>query len=227
MRKTAFFISLSILILSFGSAFYFYPDFPTKIVTHWGAHGEPNGFSDKGMVLVFPIVSLFTFLLLLWLPKLDPLKKNIDKFKNSYDDFILVFNLLMFYISSLMMVWNLGLKFDMVIAIIPAIALMFYFIGIMITSTKRNYTIGVRTPWALENDEVWDKTNKAASIMFKIVALVSLLSLLIPKYSFLIFFASLMIGVVYIFIYSYLVYRNIESDGKGLKKEMDKKQRND
>jgi uncharacterized membrane protein len=214
MRKTAFFISLSILIISFASAFYFYPELPETIVTHWGVYGEPNGFSHKGMVLILPIISMFAFLLLLWLPKLDPLKKNIDKFADSYDDFILVFNLMMYYISSLTIIWNLGLNFNMGTAIIPAIALMFYFIGVMLSSTKRNYTIGVRTPWALENDEVWDKTNKASARVFKIVAMIALVSVLVPKLSFFMFIISLIVGLIYIFIYSYVVYRDIEKGEK-------------
>lgn len=217
MRKTAFFISLSILIISFASAFYFYPELPETIVTHWDTYGEPNGFSHKGMVLILPIISMFAFLLLLWLPKLDPLKKNIDKFADSYDDFILVFNLMMYYISSLTIMWNLGLNFNMGTAVIPAIALMFYFIGVMLSSTKRNYTIGVRTPWALESDEVWDKTNKASSGVFKIVAMIALVSILIPKFSFFIFITSLLLGVAYIFVYSYMVYKDIEKEEKNKK----------
>ncbi len=213
MRKTALVISCAILIFSFFLAYYFYADLPQNIATHWGVSGQPNGFSDKNMVLFLPFLSLFLFLILVYLPKIDPLRKNIDKFKESYDDFILVFLLLMFYISSLTLLWNLGLVFNMTLAIIPAMSFLFFFLGVLLSTVKRNYIIGARTPWALANDDVWDKTNKAAGKLFKGVGVITLCSILVLEYSFYILFISLIGGLIYIYVYSYLEYRKLTKEG--------------
>ncbi|MDD4409404.1 MAG: SdpI family protein [Candidatus Pacebacteria bacterium] len=222
MRKTALFISLSILIFSFASVFYFYLDLPEQIVMHWGATGQPDGFSSKNSILVLPFISLIFYIILAYVPKIDPLKENIKKFEDSYDDFILVFLLFMFYVSSLTLLWNLGLKFDMVIAIIPMFSFLFYFVGVMLDTVKRNYMIGVRTPWALASDENWERTNKMSAKVFKAVAIIILFSILVPNYSFYVLFISLTVGVAYIFIYSYLDYKKGEEGGKKKKKKDEK-----
>jgi uncharacterized membrane protein len=218
MRKTASFIAYSILFFSFATTFYFYPNFLGVVATHWGIDGEPNGFSDKSILLFFPFLTLVLYLLLVFMPKMDPMKENIKKFEDVYDDFILVFLLFMFYVTSLTLLWNLGLVFNMNTAIIPALSFLFYFIGIMLGSIKRNYMIGVRTPWTLANDEVWEKTNKMSGNIFKGIGIISLFSLIIPNYFFYVFIGSIIIGVIYIFIYSYLEYRKIE----GIKKQKNK-----
>ena len=214
MRKTAFFISFSLLAFSFASSYYFYLDLPEKIVTHWGITGQPDGYSGKDMILLMPFLTLVMFILFVLIPKIDPLKENIEKFADAYDDFILVFLLFMFYISSLMLLWNLGLKFDMNVAIIPSFSFLFFFLGEMMNSVKRNYMIGVRTPWTLANDEVWDKTHKLASKVFKIIAIILLFSLISPIHAFPLFFGLLIIGTCYILLYSYLEYKRIVKDKK-------------
>lgn len=227
MRKTALLICSAIIVFSFASVVYFYPALPESMVTHWGISGEPDGYSGKNMAFAFPILTLFFFLLLAWVPKIDPLNENIKKFEDVYDDFLLVFSLFMFYISSLTLIWNLGVEFDMTIAIIPAMSFLFFFIGTMFSSLKRNYTIGVRTPWALSDDRVWDKTNKASGTIFKAIGILSLLTLFAPQYFFWMFLGSTMIGVLAIFIYSYVEYKNIVKDGgnkKGYKKSHDKRE---
>ncbi|MCK9393356.1 MAG: SdpI family protein [Candidatus Paceibacterota bacterium] len=207
MRKSAYLISLSIVILSFALAFYFYPQMPPSIATHWGIEGEVNGESKSWILFIIPALTTFFFLLLIFIPKIDPLKENIKKFKDSYDDFILVFNLFMFYVFSLTIVWNLGYYFNMTLGILPGFFVLFYSLGSLITKTKRNYTIGVRTPWALESDKIWERTSKISGKFFKIFGLSCLIFMLFPKYTFLLFFVFLIIGIIYIFLYSYLEYK--------------------
>jgi len=207
MRKTAYYLSLLIIILSFAFAIYFYPQMPESIASHWDSQGVTNGSMSSWSLFIIPAVLTICFIFLIFIPKIDPMKENIKKFKDSYDDFILIFNLFMFYIFALTIIWNLGFNFNMTMGMMPGLSVLFYFTGILVTKTKRNYTIGVRTPWALEDDKIWEKTNKMSGIFFKGLGLSCLFFMFFPEYSFVLFFSFLVIGIFYIFLYSYFEYK--------------------
>ncbi len=86
---------------------------------------------------------------MLAVPKIDPLKSNIAKFRGYYDDFILFIAAFLLYIHGLTIAWNLGFEFDMAKMIIPAMAAVFWFAGALMKNSKRNWFIGVRTPWTI------------------------------------------------------------------------------
>jgi len=210
MRKTAYFISLSIIVLSFAFAFYFYPQLPGVIASHWGGDGLVNGKSSSWGIFLIPALITFFFSLFIFIPKLDPMKENIKKFSDHYDDFILIFNLFMFYIFALIIIWNLGFYFNMTVGIMPGLSILFYFLGVMVTKTKRNYTIGIRTPWSLEDDKVWEKTSKFSGVLFKTFGFSCLFFMFFPEQAFALFFTLILLIVISIFAYSYLEYRKIK-----------------
>jgi uncharacterized membrane protein len=76
-----------------------------------------------------------------------------------------------------MMVWNKGARFDMTRLLVPAFSFLIYYMGIVMSHTKRNWLFGVRTPWTLSSDKVWDETHRVASSLYKVSAIVSLLGL--------------------------------------------------
>jgi len=50
--------------------------------------------------------------------------------------------------------------------IVAACGLLFVFIGNMMPKVKSNFFVGVKTPWALSNSEVWNKTHRLAGYLF-------------------------------------------------------------
>jgi uncharacterized membrane protein len=197
-------ISIVIIVLSFGVALYFYPSLPDTIVSHWGSQGEPNGQSSKAFGLFFmPILITVLTGLFLLIPKIDPLKKNIEEFRDSFDWFIVAFGAFMLYVYVLTVVWNAGYLFNMIKFMAPAFALLFYYVGVMIGRTKRNYFIGIRTPWTLANDKVWEKTHKLGGLLFKISALVILLVYYNTCLGLVSFVAYLVIVSIFLIVYSY------------------------
>ncbi|MBU2634467.1 MAG: DUF1648 domain-containing protein, partial [Nanoarchaeota archaeon] len=160
MKKTTI-LALIIIILSFLISIYFYPQLPDQMASHWNSKGEVDDYMSKfwGSFLM-PIVSLGILLLFIFIPKIDPLKKNIQAFRKYYDMFIIIMILFLFYIHILTLLWSLNIKYNMTQMLIPAIAILFYYISILMKNSKRNWFIGIRTPWTLSNDKVWEKTHK-------------------------------------------------------------------
>ena len=123
------------------------------------------------------------------------------------DWFILLIVVFLLYIYSLSIAWNLGYRFDMTQMIIPAIAVLLFYIGLLLKQAKRNWFIGIRTPWTLSSDIVWQKTHQLGSRLFKLLALLILLGLFFPKYLLWFILLPIIIVVLYLIIYSYLEYQ--------------------
>jgi len=83
MRKSEL-IVLGIILISFIVGFYFYSQMPEKIVMHWNAEGQANGYMPKffGLFLM-PFIFIIVGLLFIAIPSIDPWKENIEKFRNT------------------------------------------------------------------------------------------------------------------------------------------------
>jgi uncharacterized membrane protein len=204
-------LSIITILLAFATAIYFEPLMPAKMASHWNFQGEADGYMNKAWALFFlPFLMIIFNLLFRFIPKIDPEKKNIDKFWDSYDSFILVFNIFFLYIYSMTIIWNTGLAINMNAVLMPAFALLFYSCGNLIKNAKRNYTIGIKLPWTLASDVVWDKTHKVGEKLFKLTALFTLLGAFFSQYAFFFMFIPLTISIVYLFIYSYLEFQKVK-----------------
>ena len=161
-------VIVTLVLVFFTLAGAFYPFMPEVMASHWNAKGEADGTMSRfwGLFL-FPLFSLVITALLLIIPKIDPLKANIQTFKGYYYGFIIAFLVYFLYIYVLTLVWNLCWKFDFIQMIIPAVGILMFIAGVLISKAKRNFFIGIRTPWTLSNDEAWSKTHCFGGTLFK------------------------------------------------------------
>jgi uncharacterized membrane protein len=143
------------------------------------------------------------------IPRVDPLRQNIEKFRSQYDFFILGLTAFMFYVFALTIIWNLGLKFSMSTALVPAFALLVFFLGIFLGNVKRNWFVGIRTPWTLADDRVWDKTHKLGSKLFKVGGIVTLFGAFFPIAAFYFIFFPIVVVSLFLVFYSYLEYKKL------------------
>lgn len=194
--------------VSFLLGVYFYPRLPDKIASHWNIHGQVDGYLPKAFGLfLLPLISLLLYLLFLLIPKLDPLKENLKKFRRYYDYFIAVVILFLFYLYLLTIAWNLGLRFNFGQVLAPAFAILWCFVGILIQKAKQNWSIGIRTPWTLSNENVWEKTHQIGGRLFRLAGGLALLGVLFPQYAFFLVVVPPVLIVIYTFIYSYWRYQ--------------------
>ncbi|MBW2983886.1 DUF1648 domain-containing protein [Candidatus Woesearchaeota archaeon] len=210
MKKSTIF-GLAIIIISFIIAICLYPQMPDKMASHWNSAGEVDGYMPKfwGLFLM-PIVVTACFLLFIFLPRIDPLKKNVEKFRKYYDWFIVIFIAFMFYIYLLTILWNLNYRFNMTLMITPAFGILIYYIGILVEHAKRNWFIGIKTPWTLSSNLVWEKTHKLAAKLFKAAGIIALSGIFIQKYAIWIFLIPVLFAALYPIFYSYFEYKEIK-----------------
>jgi uncharacterized membrane protein len=203
-------LNLLIIFLSFAIGIYFYPMMPKFMASHWNTEGLVDGYISKfwGLFLM-PLISLGLFLLFISIPQIDPLKENVKKFRKYFDFFILILTLFLFYLYLLTIFWNLGLEFNMNLVLPPALGILFFYIGILTEKTKRNWFIGIRTPWTLSNDKVWEKTHKIGGKMFKITGLIAILGMFFGEYAVWFIIIPAIFVAIYTIIYSYFEYKKV------------------
>jgi len=207
MRK-ANIVILGIILISFIIGGYFYPQMPEKVASHWNAQGKVDGYMSKFWGSFFmPLMLLGLFLLFLLIPKIDPLKENIQKFRKYFDGFIVLLMLFLFYVYLLTIFWNVGLRFNMSQLMIPALGILFYYCGILVENAKRNWFIGIRTPWTLSSETVWNKTHKIGGRLFKISGVIAFLGIFFPEQAILFVIIPVFLVTVYTLIYSYFEYQ--------------------
>lgn len=184
---------------------------PEQMASHWNVDDEVDGYMPKFWgVFLMPVVTLGMFGLFLLLPNVDPLKANIAKFRGAFNLFILLITVFMLYIHGLTMAWSLGYRnFRMSAAMLPFLGALFIFIGYMLRQAKRNFFIGIRTPWTLSSDTVWDKTHQLGSILFIASGALAILgSFLGGTAAFWLLFIPLIGSTLFLVVYSYVLYRN-------------------
>jgi uncharacterized membrane protein len=207
MRKSEITI-FGIIILSLIISIYFYPQMPEKIASHWNAQGQVDGYMSKfwGLFLM-PFILVGLALLFGAIPRIDPLKANIEIFRKYYDAFIILFFVFMLSIHFQVILWNIGIEISPNVIFPIGLGLLFFYIGILCENAKRNWFIGIRTPWTLSNDVVWAKTHKIGGKLFKIAGVVALFGIFFLNYTLFFILVPVILVAIYTVIYSYREYR--------------------
>ncbi len=205
--KKALIISILIVALTYLTGFYLYSQEPTIIATHWGANGQVNGYTNKTFFTLFmPTLSLFLLLLLIIMPKIDPLKKNYSSFQKEYDAFAILILLFFYLVYLAVLLYNLGYGFNMTQIISLALAALLFYLGILLGNAKQNWFIGIRTPWTLSNKKVWNKTHALGGKLFKILGIIALIGVL-SKTFLMVTIAFTIAAAIILVIYSYIEFR--------------------
>jgi len=156
-------------------------DYPDKIPTHWNAKGEVDDYGGKWAVFLSPMINAGTYLLLLLLPKIDPRKKNYALFSGTYRIFRLSLAFLFSLLGFVTCLFSLGYHINVGLIIQLAVVGLFFILGNQFGRIRPNYFIGIRTPWTLNNEDVWMRTHRFAGKIWVISSLVmAVLILVIP-----------------------------------------------
>jgi uncharacterized membrane protein len=186
-----------------------YPRMPEVATIHWNAQGMPNGYGSRFQAaFLLPLITISVAALLLFLPEIDPLKANIEKFRKDFNGFMLAFALFLFYLHALTTLLNLGFQFSLNQFLVPGFGIFIYCTGVLLGKAKRNYFIGIRTPWTLSSDTVWARTHLLGGQLFKLSGVIAILGILVPNLAFLFLLVPLMVASTISIVYSYFVFRS-------------------
>lgn len=192
---------------------FLWEDLPSKIAIHFDFAGNPDNWTTKNLIIYLLLaLGIGTYLLMLLIPKFDP-KKKIEQMGGKYYSLRLLMTIFMTIISIYILFSGNGDKVNpaFIIALTGGFDMVF---GNYLQTVKPNYFIGIRTPWALENDQTWKKTHRLAGRMWMLAGLIILIFSFIIKNNYVlgILFASITLTIVIVpIIYSYTEFKKLKS----------------
>ncbi|WP_019133034.1 SdpI family protein [Peptoniphilus obesi] len=209
-RKTAFKLGLLIFLFVFAVCLIFYKRLPSELPIHFNMNNQADSFASKEMAL-FGVngFMLVLYLFCYFITNKDPKVENQgDKALNVVLIFVPILAILT---SAITISYGLNYRPRIDLYLNLALSIMFILIGNYLPKTKRNYTLGIKLPWTLASDYVWEKTHRLAGYLWVIGGLVSLIgTILFKEYNSYIFVGAIIIMVFIPMLYSYLVYEKIK-----------------
>jgi len=186
---------------------------PEQVAIHFGPSGQPDNYVGKPFALtILPALQAVMLGLFAVLPRIDPLGENIKEFHEAYNGFVVVLLGFLGYIHGVLLLWNIGYEFAVMQAVVPAVAVLYYIIGIVMERAEQNWFVGIRTPWTLSNEEVWQDTHALGGKLFKIAAVLALGGLVFPRYAVWFIAAPVALVAAAMTVYSYWDYRRVTQE---------------
>jgi uncharacterized membrane protein len=190
-------------------------DLPERIPTHWNFRGEVNGWGSRTFGAFFtPALALALWLGLPLLRRLDPRRKNYERFDATFFTLVNCIVLFMGAMHMLMMGAALGWPVDMGRAVFALIGVVFIVLGNFLPRVRSNWWMGVRTPWTLENERVWRETHRLAGWTFVGAGVIAIFAVLLPaSLRGPVAFGALMLGGLAPAVWSYVLWRRYQREG--------------
>ena len=157
---------------------YFYNALPDPMPTHWNFAGQVDDYGAKiWAAWLLPGVALLMTLLFPVLAKIDPRHKNYEKFKTVWEIFQSTFVIFFAYIYGVMLYIILaGAEGDtMGRMMFVGIGILFVILGNYMGKIRWNYFVGIKTPWTLNDQEVWQRTHRLGGWAFVLAGIIFLL----------------------------------------------------
>lgn len=169
-------IALAILVSAIS-----YPRLPDQVPTHWDIHGNVNDYSSKTLGLfLLPVLMFGIWALMRALPLIDPRHENYAKMRGAYE---LVFNAtltLLLLVHVVAIGAMLGLPVSITRVIPGLLGVLFIVIGNVLPQARPNWFFGIRTPWTLSNDRVWQRTHRIGGYLFVACGLIIVATAIFP-----------------------------------------------
>jgi uncharacterized membrane protein len=172
MTRVYWIIGFLMVAASFAAPAWLYPSLPDRIPTHWNIEGKADGYGGKWTLFLFPALMVGMLVLFYFLPALSPKHFEVDTFRPTYL-YIMDITLGLFgYMQGALLYTvyqnvHTGASIDLGRGLIAGMFLFFAFMGNQLGKVRRNFYIGVRVPWTLASDRVWNDTHRlAAWVMF-------------------------------------------------------------
>ena len=198
-------IAVSIII-----AFYLQVYFPDQVPVHWNINGDVDGYGGRFFAAWFvPLLLIFSYLLFLGIPYVDPKRNNYDKFSQAYHGIKNLFVAFLFLLYIFVGLAGLGFVVPVGVIFPAMVGLFFIGLGYFLKSVKQNWSIGVRTPWTIESPVAWKKSNELMARLLMLGGVVFILCAFPIGYLckiYLLVFILVVIAVVPI-AYSYFVFQ--------------------
>lgn len=206
MRK---WIPFLLIVAAVALSIFYYPQLPEKMATHWGASGEPNGYSSRLWgAWMLPLFMALIWMILRAIPHIDPRKANYEKFAGMYDALVILILAFLLLMHVVVLMGATGTQIRMERVLMPSVGIFIAIMGLLIPRVHPNWFVGIRTPWTLTSDLSWERTHRIGGPLFVMLGVLMIASsFLAPEVAIWILVAAALAIVIFLFAYSYQVWK--------------------
>ena len=191
------------------------PSLPERIPMHWGANGAVDGWGPRWAASAMGALPLGLLFLFYVVPRVDPKGEAYRKSGKFYQGFVTAFTVLlcgMTWLSELS-VWGIVPARGAVNVLVSVkIGVLFIGMGNYMPRIRQNYTLGIKTPWALADPDNWRRTHRMGGrcfiVMGMLLIVIGLISSAVPESQLMMMLlVAVFVPVIVPFVYSYLIWR--------------------
>lgn len=191
-----------------------YPHLPNTVPTHWDAHGNINGWSARWTLFVTtPGMMAVLLVVFTALPWLSPKHFEVDSFRATYLYIMVMILALTAYMHALLLAAGLSWRIDMSRAIEGGLCLLIALLGNVMGKVRRNSYVGIRTPWTIADERVWNVTHRFAAKTFFVGGVAGLIAVILHA-PFWLPMAAILVAAITPAVYSLVFYKQLERRGQ-------------
>ena len=212
-NKWTLVITSVIILLPMVIGLLLWDKLPDQVPYHWGVNGEVDGWATKTQAVF--LMPLFMFAMQWFctlMTGLDPKAKNATESK-LMGLVLWIIPVLNLFLHVMVYLAAFGRKVDMA-AIMPLfMGALFVIIGNYLPKCKQSYTLGIKLPWTLSDEENWNKTHRLAGKLWVAGGLLCMpCALLSGVWSFIVMMSILVVMCAVPTVYSYRLYKKNKTD---------------
>ncbi|HLH62722.1 MAG TPA: SdpI family protein [Ktedonobacteraceae bacterium] len=209
--------ALAVIVVQILISLITYPLLPARVPMHWNAAGQVDSYGPKWLnAVLFPLISIGVYALIRLLLAAGPRLGTQNAQRANLEVVNLIINavlLLMLVLQLIVTAISLGVELDINFVIILAVSILFIFIGNYMGKLRRNFWAGIRTPWTLASEVVWERTHRLGGWLFVVGGLLGIIVSFIPWLRVWGFMVVLLVIIVIPIVYSYLAYQHYTVEG--------------
>jgi uncharacterized membrane protein len=198
---TAAVVLVLLFVVALGASLMLYPSLPARMPAHWDLRGNVNGWSSRPFgALALPTFVLGLLAFMLAGDWLSPARFKVALFRPTFNYLLVIVASLFVYIHGVILAEALRPTRGHGRWLIGGMFVFFGWLGNLLGKTRRNFWIGIRTPWTLASDPVWIATHRLGAHVFMATGAAGAVAIALgapPASCFLLLVAGICIPVFY------------------------------
>lgn len=169
-------VSAILIALAIFVAAWLYPHLPAQVSTHWDIRGHVDGTMPRFWAAAFtPLAILGVLVLAVLLPAISPRQFSINRFAGVWWLLALATEAYLLVIGLAVVLNGAGFAVPIPRVAMLAVGALLVVCGNYTGKLRKNFFIGIRTPWTLASDAVWERTHRFGRWVFMAGGLVILI----------------------------------------------------
>lgn len=163
--RTAWILLLLTVIAGFVA--YSNSDSAAQIATHWDSRGNADGFSSPLVAFfMMPFIQIIMLAVFSSLKILEPRAANLEKSKKAISAVVNAVTGLLLVVQAIIIDQAFEFGFLGTNIIFAGVGIILMVMGNYFGKLKSSFFIGIRTPWTLSSETVWQKTHRIGGKLF-------------------------------------------------------------